>query len=417
MSEAQRRIYGRIVELCAPWRIAPPWEFVAVHADFRRCVSRPEELLHLLLRDFGQDALLEVGAAQRGPAGELRLSRRLEADQPLLVLRDSQGAPYEIVTPQGCLSGQVPLFQIWRERWTQEAAGVRPVFGVNSLEDAAILRSLGLAAAPIAGLEHLCLAGIRVLASLVDAIETPRVMTPRTTLLPPEYFVTDGMGDACLKQCRLLLMPQPLGEDPNQFSPTFTRAVHALGEAQEHLDLEWLNIAVLWPTEDERRELQYLVRHRAREEIVSFLLAKRALYSVEDFADPNAPPRRRGPSQDLITARRTLMEALAQDDLGELRQEQIRRAKDDCRRMVDRQLVQPLLDQGLASRDPIVRNKMAALAEVARILHFQAIDALEELQDGTARERSQGEKESSLKAREELLATVDRLVALGRQVR
>jgi len=159
-------VYTRLLDLCPPFALPPSWAFLTPDSDCRQTPASGPKVLAALEREFGPELLRQAGVTVELPSGAAVLSPMLAAaGRGLLALRDREHSPFGIVTPDGSLSRQVPLFAFCKDRRTRQAARrfEQRIFAVPALADVVLFRSLGLAAAPMTALDRLRLDALRFL--------------------------------------------------------------------------------------------------------------------------------------------------------------------------------------------------------------------------------------------------------------
>jgi len=314
--------------------------------------------------------------------------------------------------------------QVWRDGYTRRV--VRPprsrLFGVTSMGDVALLRCLGFGAAPIVHLNRLTLTGLRRLAVFVGEYPFGAIAGEPHLSVPAEYF--EGLNQSSLRgdeaqrlmRFNLTLITQPLGSRTPIIAERFVRVARHLADAARHLGLDWLHVDVWWPTADDLARLDYLRRLQSTNLIRQLVCAPRHTHTVEEFVDPSSPPSRPGPVDDFAAARDQLLRLLGDHRLSGYGEDRVRQARQQYEQLLERDLVTPLVRQGLTLASPAARSRAVALAEVGRLAHEQAMVVHEELSAATHRARPGAEGSSPSDALQQYLALIDRMVALGKQV-
>ena len=163
---------------CRPFHLPAPWDQVPIDPWAFHGPADPSAVLALLTERHAEQLLIDCGIAQRISDGPVQLHAWLAVpDVPLVAVRDpSHGRLINLLTPSGCVRGDVrPLFEILSDKVTFDAlaSGCRQLLLTAAFEDAILLRSLGFAAPPICGLDHLNQQGLGLLASIFGIRREP----------------------------------------------------------------------------------------------------------------------------------------------------------------------------------------------------------------------------------------------------
>jgi hypothetical protein len=161
---------------CRPFQFSPPWNSVPADSHAYLGPADPTAALAVLAAAYTEPQLIESGLAVRDATGSVVIHPYLACpDVPLLALSKLHDRRVNnLMAPQGCVRPPgVSLFAALRDAWTFKALAKnsRQLLVTGDLIDAILLRSLGLAAAPIAGQETLDSHGIDLLSELCDVLE------------------------------------------------------------------------------------------------------------------------------------------------------------------------------------------------------------------------------------------------------
>ena len=424
-------VYSRLLELCPPFAPASPWEFLKPDADCRECPASASDLLAALERDFSPKLLQHAGVAQKISSGAVELNPKLTAEgQPLVVLRDRERLPFDIATPDGCLSRKIPLLQFWRDRRTRRAARESEdwLLATPTLIDAVLLRSAGLAAAPMTRLDRLGLPGLRLLEILTDGPFVGGPASGRALKMPPEFTEeyyepaeeTGSLSDPdCPKTCYLKLLPYALHPAGGEISEEFTRVARTLAGARRHLGIRWGDVRVWWPTDAELEGLIYCRQLRSAEGLREFLLSQdRTHHHVREFRDPVSLTTTPDPLADYVEARQKLLKTRADLRSRNCSNWNLRLAQENFERLLEQAFAAPLLGEASASEDPIRRTQLVALADLVRWFHKKLLEA-DEHRGGDPPSEAAGKGRQPAAGREgkDLVAMLERVVKLGEQIR
>ena len=428
-------VYSRLLELCPPFVPAAPWEFLKPDADCRQCRASASDLLAALEREFGTEPLLQAGIAQKTSAGAVQLDPRLTAEgQPLVGLRDREGLPFDIVTSAGCLSQEIPLLQFWRDRRTRQAARESEdelppqLFATPTLIDAVLLRSAGLAATPMTHLDRAGYSGLKLLAILTDERAGDGPGSGQSSKIPFEftdeyYRPAEKSGSQCdpqrAKTFSLTLLTRSLHLAGGEISEVFRRVARTLAGAQRHLGIVWGDVQVWSPTEEELDGLAYCRELQSTGALREFLLADdRTRHGVEEFQDPASPSPRAAPLPGFVEARRKLLETRAALGSGDCNSRDLRLARENYERLLEDELIIPLIREGFASEDLIRANLLAVFAVLLRWLHQKLLAADECLRgDRPSKAAGTGRRAAAEREGKDLVAILDRVMKLAEQIR
>lgn len=155
------------LESCRPFVLPAPWACCPVDERSLLGPSEPAAALSMLAKRHTKPQLIKSGLV-RSVDGELALHPMLAApDVGVVVLMDSTTGRFRnLMTENGCVLGDTAaMFEVLGDKHTFDALDVdeQAVFLTDTITDTILLRSFGLAAAPIAGLSQLNQAGINLL--------------------------------------------------------------------------------------------------------------------------------------------------------------------------------------------------------------------------------------------------------------
>jgi len=218
--------YETYMTLCEPFRFADQWACISADPCAYRGPSDPNAALAALVDRFSEQELIDARIAQRDVDGHLTMHAFLaEPEVAVVALRDPETASIaNLMTGRGCVAGELaPLFATRRDRHTVVAlaGSFGTVLLTGSLEDAILLRSLGLAAAPIAGVAELGHHDVTLLGEIfnvqrdpsaheeVMADEDDQAAVPAT----PHPTGARSMGNT-VSGADAGLLPQPLPQIP-----------------------------------------------------------------------------------------------------------------------------------------------------------------------------------------------------------
>jgi hypothetical protein len=144
---------------CSAFPAPEDWSRLPIEPNAFAGPADPQAAFAALCKEFPEDELVLSGVAQRSSHGEIKLTPKLAAPgAPLVALRCAQTrATYDLLTESGLLASPwLPAVAMMADCATQEfAQEPNQVCIAFSLEDAIILRSLGLAAVTAHGLDQI----------------------------------------------------------------------------------------------------------------------------------------------------------------------------------------------------------------------------------------------------------------------
>ncbi|MFH1267445.1 MAG: hypothetical protein ABIK89_17110 [Planctomycetota bacterium] len=370
-------IYARLAELGEPYALPKAWSSVKVDPNCRQ-LADAAAAFRSLEEAFSAEDLETSGVAQQVD-GQLVPSPRLAAGEAgFVVLRNDEGEPFDVATAQGCLYGGPPPLRMHLDRTTKEAlkaaggpskCGV--MYGCFSMADTVLVRSLGLAAVPAAGLDPLSLVGLQRLLWLVGGRATRDVAKVQVRLCRDEPG--DPATDTAVKPQNappaffLLLVAGSLARLTADVPEALAPVARGLTAATVHLGFEWQGISVWHPTADELATIDYRRKILAAKAVRRFVLNRQTAFPLKAFLEPG-PPKVQTPAKPSL-ARMYLdqLDRLNRDprDPGADPEEDRRRYEE----LVDRLFVRPLLDRALETKDLDDRALSTHAAMLARVYH------------------------------------------------
>ena len=448
------------VSVCEPYHLPPPWDCCPVDLCSLQGPVEPQAVLAQLVAQHGEKAVEESGLTRRSANGQLALHPCLAASAVgIILLRDSStGGFRDLLTPTGCIfTERLPLFEVLTDQHTHRVlcGPQRQVWLTEHFADIVLLRSLGLAAAPLVGLagasaNQMEMLGqfygvtrtlsLRELEEASEAALDPDAADDETPTqeLDPDNLLNLLPG----RQRSTSTMPLPPGGDPTFIfagsnhggnkeedhvplglvmwslhslslaeSPQARRAIDSLTELQTHRGLEIDHIDLWAPRESDLATLQFALARRESEWIKAALLD--SLHMGLRSLDVVMPAVIK-PPLDMAAALDQLQEALL-DPAKDNSRNRRREALVSYLRAAGRQLGGPILRRAQATLDPLERSLWMQFAELNTIFLSRSPIAREQLLQGFA----PGGSESSTpnKSVPELLAVSRQLVTLAKEIR
>lgn len=447
------------LKLCRPFVLPAPWSCCQTDECSLRGPADPTAALALLLEEHTQQQLVASGIVQIDADGRPALHPMLEApDVGFVVLRDTlTGGFRNLMTDSGCVLGDTaPMFEVLGDKHTFDALDVaeQAMFLTDTITDTVLLRSFGLAAAPIAGLAHLNQAVIDLLCEhygakqrLSDREEEEqqyaqqddhgfesapdpqdplqekgaRTSTPSAgaTAAPrvPPYIVPGAASGYVGKEqadfVRLTL---------TRWSPclmsmadpaSMQSAIEELRALKRHRRLNIDEVHQWTPTESELETIRFELTRGEPNWIKGAFLD--CVYSgVGMLWYGTEPPVVVAPPMDLAGAVEQLQEAM----LGATDEDSRKRRKEALHhyhRVVARQITRPMLRQAEAAADPLERALQLQFVQLNALFLEKAPKVRENVLLGLTQQR-----EESVKGRDksvsELLAISSQMVSLAKEM-
>ena len=160
--------FDSYLELCRPFAFPAPWNCCEADKHSLLGPTDPAAALDALVERHSEHSLVRSGIVKKDADGRLALRPMLAApDVAFVVLIDTTtGRVRNLMTEAGCVLGdKAPIFEVLGDKHTFDALDMdeQAVFLTDTINDTILLRSFGLVAAPIAGLNRLNQQGIDLL--------------------------------------------------------------------------------------------------------------------------------------------------------------------------------------------------------------------------------------------------------------
>ena len=277
-------------------------------APVRQVQADINELIRRLALQVGDQNLIDAGVATRNDDGILSATPQLQPGvEPLIGLFAAPGAtPFDVLLPSGLLLGsEMPAYAIAHDyriaELLQSSSGLMLL--VPTLDDVMICHALGLAAAPITGIEYISTEHLRAVGELLGA---------RPLQLSPSTEQVSSTANAGIENCDVGQGPtnDVQAEDPSTAARggtdegnydcidwpeassvmdfvisgwSFVRQQHVPGEqlqrvigrfekAQRHLPIDLSGVAVWIPTPNDKECMEFCWELRDRTEFVDAVL-------------------------------------------------------------------------------------------------------------------------------------------------
>jgi len=281
---------------------------------------------------------------------------------------------------------------------------------VGSMHEYLLFDSLGLAASPTTYLDRLGRRGIQTMLYLVDGVSEGPIT--REPAFPPGLrFAHDGYIGR--EEARPALMcavfaGYELISRRRGFTGETLGALQRLFNAQQYLDVDFDQLYVWWPTDDEILDLEFRCRMSDVGLIKDFFCNLESLYTIEGFYEF----LRRGRNTDpLVKSLENLL--IAYDKAQDYPEMSLYRTKKATAlpkysEQVDRTIFEPLVESAMSSNDLRIRNLRLQLAHVSRMIQLgmpSTYSALAHRQESINADETELFPEAKWKQMERLLDT------------
>lgn len=370
-------VYRALRRRCHPSCLPGPWESLsAAERSCRRCPDDLQLTVSELAKEFPPKVLVQSGVAITSADGQLQPSPLLVPSAWLVFLQTRHGPTFDVLTPAGCLSGNLPLLSAWGDGWTQQArerwGGI--ILAADALDDVVVLRTLGFAAASVAGLADLRPDALAKLCvhfgwGLEEPREPPHDGGGEDADLPAAPSeASAGLILAAWSPARLQIEAPPSVQAViGRFQPLHRRGLKridlgAWAPSKHYLDRLSLQLE-MFPNQVSAQELFADLEENTTEPLAT---------PDSSLAEP--------PSANLQEAWTALCRAerAAKADRGA--KDQLARAQTAFDECLERELLRPLYQPG---SDPLSANLRLVLQQLSRLFHRAARQA-----DGTLQQMS-----------------------------
>lgn len=380
--------YDTYLSLCSPYALPAPWDGLKAAGAFRT-PSAAENLLERLLERHDRRSLLRRGLAVRDASSRLQINPLLAPpDAPFVALRGPKGVS-DLLTAGGCLRGERwPLFGVLDDEHAREAIRqeLKTVFLTGDIDDAIVLRAVGLIAAPVFGLGEFDQREVELLAQhyglRADACEP---LDPSLRPREPHESQAEHLAriKAALKakgqslsQFGKGLLDEHADSDslelmltnwsPSKLSlgqPEAVRqAAQRFRELAELRNIELLEVYEWPPTEDDVQRFRLAAARReaawVKEAMLQSLEESGRMLSGVMPVNPPATP---------VSPLEQLRQVLADDELGVAGRRRRQEALDRCHLAAANRMIEQLLTRADAEADPLRRALVLQLAQLAEL--------------------------------------------------
>lgn len=388
------KIYQEVAAAGTPLELPGDWRALPSDPSFFR-LADAAALWEALLRKFAPQILIDSGVGHAGDDDTLVMNPLLTSPKTILwALRKKPGAPpFQLVADLKCVHSKSWAFAaaLFEYRTAPMIAAARNrVAVVFSMTDLAILRSLKMPAVPAGGLHFLPGPRSGSFCKLMGLDRKPSQSPNRLrSVAPPALVLFDwSVANGA---------PMDLTEAD--------RIWKYWRNLQRNLGWEIDEYQRLLPTAAELSKVRFLVQHEGWDRLREVLFDGPYENSKSLGIDPS---QERRPPGSLTEALQSWRRAGSSSSDPLMR----RLAWNDVRELHDRQILDPLAREALATADPIQRNMLSTLADLSRLLYPQILQLTERLSQAVG---EKGAGAGNLVPKEDfqqLMAGVDRVLAL-----
>lgn len=399
---------------CRPYPLPEPWDSCKVDRNVRQGPTSTEGILPTLLKKHGVESLLAAGLAVLDE-GRPQLHPFLDGPNiGVLALRDRHGEIYDLLTERGCVVGRrSPILEAFDDEVTRRLAscGAKQLFLVEKFIDIVLLRSLGYAAAPLAGLEQIDRAGLRQLARRFGITANPSDREIQRSLESGEPPASESTTPNEI--VRLTIVNWRPHSVARTESPAALSGIEFLNRLARFRGLNLSEVDLWRPLETDLDELRFALERRERAWIAEAVANSlfRCCGSMVEFREAPieaAAPKSLAEAVDLIER----LTAEGGTDAGRRRlEEALGHYASATRRFV----LGPLLRQGEASTDPMDRLMNFQLAHFTTLFSYLAPRVKAEFVQLSKLDGEQLKRFDE--AMDDLLAISGTLVTLTREMR
>jgi len=310
--------------------------------------------------EVGGPQLEQLGIAHRDGNGQLALTPKLARDRMLfLQLYDAKRRMFDIITEHGSLRRKESVFATWCDETTQQLVKKteqRRFFGVPSVRDVSVFRSLGFGATPVGDLAQLNLPIIQSLTTLCGEDLHGSLCQEEPCPLPRAYFGDWGVplsdSDLWLKKFNLLVVGCSLARETAEVDQRVLQVAESLSQAEKNFGIEFTGIRLWLPQQEELDRLRYLAGMKATRTIRDVLTDDLLLFLAREVAHYGADVASVVCRNELTTARGAFLDALDATEQVAQKSERIDHAKAAYQRRIGDTLVEPILRRVPMAGDP-----------------------------------------------------------------
>ncbi len=397
----QHEIFDGFVKQCEPPQ--KRWKGFLPHgSNVLQCLRSPDKVVDELLASFTIDELVSSGLTRRYDTERCQLIPELVAGQLFIALRDeTTAAPYDLLTAEGCLSGELPALAVLRDAETRTmlAEWDLELFAAETIDDVLVLRACGLPATLASGFEAAPLDDVGRLA-VFGLTRGPRhrqlVLAQQAEeehdATQPNCSEVDTAMMGGTVRCSAREMDNTTAEveanlmlvawNPSQLTcATATaqkRVVDHFLQLNRHLNLDVGNLTWWQPKPADVATLEFIAARRSAamfREVMQDVAFERG-ESIVNIGKP--APQRPGPPRDLAEAMAAVEGNNQPGHHHLVSLDRSTKTRAEFFRLLDRDLLAPLRKQAMATGDPVERLLLLTLADLGQVFHSQSLKIREQ---------------------------------------
>ncbi len=398
-------VYEFIVKASQTFTLPSPWQTVPCDPAFIRLPTDRRALLAELRQQFPDERLVQAGVVTMDTSGNVSLVPQLAAGvAPIWVIRRESDRKLTAIIAEMNLVGKnawalAAAFQDPRQR-DLIGGGEGRIVVAYSMQDLAILRSIGLAAVPGG---NWC----RLTKPQLDFLCEALGITPRSSGPPTKW--AKAMELIKPRTVPLILANWSLaGMDRTDVAAATTSWSH-LVELYRHLDLTFDHFGLWKPSHESLAQLEFQLRYLDVEAVCDALLEGIGEDSITIDAGlgPNQPE-----PQSIVESYRAWRRA----DRDAMNPPARQKAFAKLCELLDQKRFDPLVEEALRATSALERNAEIALAETSRLLQPQLLLLAEKIRRSIGENGTRTVNSISKEELEPVLALSDRLLALTQGV-
>lgn len=450
--------FDSYLELCRPFAFPAPWNCCEADKHSLLGPTDPAAALASLMERHSEQSLVRSGIVKKDADGRLALHPMLAApDVAFVVLIDTTtGRVRNLMTEAGCVLGdKAPIFEVLGDKHTFDALDMdeQAVFLTDTINDTILLRSFGLAAAPIAGLNRLNQQGINLLCQYYGVTQrlserqheeqfesqsqqddhglesapdpndplyrsglrraTPNVGSAGMPGMPPYILPSSGYVGKDEPPIRLTLVRWRLCLMSKTDPVSMQAAVDELKVMARYRHLDIGELSQWTPSERDFEAIRFALSRGESVWIKDALLD--GIYSgVGKLDHLKTKPAMVTPPTDLAGAVEHLHETMLVTTDEKSRQRR-KEALHNYHRVVARQVTGPMLRQAEAAVDPLDRALQLQFVQLNALFLEKAPTVREQMLQGLSPQREESLKGTD-KSVSELLAISGQMVSLAKEM-
>jgi hypothetical protein len=279
-----------LLDACPPLSSCPGLPTLTPGADCRGPVQDPLSILLRLQRNFDEPTLVRAGLVEKHDAAGFILAHALYEPDSLIVglRRQSAGAPFDLLTPGGTVSGRLAILSSLKDGVTKKAFRREPfLLACNTIQEVVFLRTLGMAATLSADLLKCRNFGqLKKVADFFsdedvndqEDVPAPRcdpTWIPRSVISAPtdnsESAATNNTAEP-MQRPALVLVGWDIVKQSVSIPPEIPTLLGHLGEVEDRLALEF-EVRIWLPSSTLLKDLAFVTQFNSKKSLRTLLVA------------------------------------------------------------------------------------------------------------------------------------------------